>query len=549
MLTITWILLTIILIYLIKLIIDYRNWMRHFYKYPSYSVTISDVLVYFSGPEAVIKKWGSRSFFRRALQLTKNDDYFVIWLAFIPVLFIKNPNLAEKAFKAHNIKTIFMSAVLPVIRNGIFMMSDEKKWKIFRKISEINLKTKMLQKFFPIMSHHCDKMVDKLYKLEEGQWSDFNDEVGLTTFNVICESGMGISTESPKLESTALRLFEVTLQFPKHIVLRAFNPLLWPEFTWTRYLDYMSDGQSKVLEKLFKYVVKREVTRQLGFKSEGETTISKDDDSLKRSVSDNAQNNNTIDEKDDIDLIKPNCIENNFLSKVVDIYVNQNVTNQVNHENLISADEVESEINNFVLAGFETVRTGILFTLACIASEPIIQQRIYDELVEVFGDPQEKWTFDLEKLNQLHFTDCCVREGLRIFAPQQLLGRNSGSEKFQLDEDHLLPPRTEYLISVYSIHHNEKIYPEPEKYDPDRWSPGRVEKIPFNCWIPFGVGPRACVGYRYAIYEMIMVISSIVKHFHLYSNRHYDDINWSFVLTTRPIEELKFKVKPRNKSN
>lgn len=56
MLTITWILLTIILIYLIKLIIDYRNWMRHFYKYPSYSVTISDVLVYFSGPEAVIKK-------------------------------------------------------------------------------------------------------------------------------------------------------------------------------------------------------------------------------------------------------------------------------------------------------------------------------------------------------------------------------------------------------------------------------------------------------------------------------------------------------------
>ncbi|XP_053208515.1 cytochrome P450 4c3-like, partial [Panonychus citri] len=197
------------------------------------------------------------------------------------------------------------------------------------------------------------------------------------------------------------------------------------------------------------------------------------------------------------------------------------------------------------LAGFETVRT-ILWTLICIASEPEIEKRIHDELINVFGDDQEnEWTFDLDKLNQLNYLDCCIREGLRLFSPLIIFGRNTGVDSFQLDEVNCLPPSTEYLVSVYSVHRNEKVYPQPEKFNPDRWSSENIQSIPTNCYLPFGIGPRTCIGYRLALIEMKIVITLIVKQFRLQVNQHYSSIDWIFPLTLKPVKPCTFKLSSR----
>ena len=182
-----------------------------------------------------------------------------------------------------------------------------------------------------------------------------------------------------------------------------------------------------------------------------------------------------------------------------------------------------------------------------LASEPEIQENVYDELLRVFGDTDEKWTYDSDSLAQLHYLDSCIREGLRLFPPFFLLARNTGSNSYKFDGDSCqLPSHTEFLICTYSIHHNETIYPEPDKFDPDRWSPSRVHLIPKNCWIPFGSGPRHCIGYRFAMIEMKIIIATILKQFRLQVDRHYSSIDWTSMITTKPVEPCKFKLSLRS---
>ncbi|XP_025016220.1 cytochrome P450 4F6-like [Tetranychus urticae] len=80
-------------------------------------------------------------------------------------------------------------------------------------------------------------------------------------------------------------------------------------------------------------------------------------------------------------------------------------------------------------------------------------------------------------------------------------------------------------IVVEATHHDPKVYPNPKKYDPDRWSPENASKIPKAAYIPFGYGPRSCIGYRYAMIELKIYTIQIIRKFSLRSTRPHGSIS------------------------
>ncbi len=99
----------------------------------------------------------------------------------------------------------------------------------------------------------------------------------------------------------------------------------------------------------------------------------------------------------------------------------------------------------------------------------------------------------MEMLNGLKFLDMCIKECLRLYPIIPLFGRHLETP-IQLDEDTYLPSNTIVLTSPWVVHRNPKIYPEPEKFDPERFSPENVKNMRTCEFMSFSMGSRNCIG-------------------------------------------------------
>lgn len=120
-----------------------------------------------------------------------------------------------------------------------------------------------------------------------------------------------------------------------------------------------------------------------------------------------------------------------------------------------------------------------------------LQENVYRELHEVFGSSMEPPTY--QELQNLPYMEMCIKESLRLYPSVPLIGRLA-SEDFYTASGYLIPKGVEILIHIYDLHRNAEIYPEPEKFDPDRFLPeNTATRHPF-AFLPFSGGPRNCIG-------------------------------------------------------
>ncbi|GMR62062.1 hypothetical protein PMAYCL1PPCAC_32257 [Pristionchus mayeri] len=172
-------------------------------------------------------------------------------------------------------------------------------------------------------------------------------------------------------------------------------------------------------------------------------------------------------------------------------------------------DEVHYELNASIFGAHDTTSSTLTWIFWCLATQPQHQQRIYDEMTEIFGDSDRDCT--LEDLQEMDFTERFMKESMRVFPPIPTVGRELMSD-FQMGK-YLLPKGSEIFIAPHIIHHNPDVYPEPWKFDPDRFLPDNViERNPYD-FIPFSAGPRNCLGQKFAMHEMKIIMSHAVRNF------------------------------------
>ncbi|CAH1395149.1 unnamed protein product [Nezara viridula] len=170
----------------------------------------------------------------------------------------------------------------------------------------------------------------------------------------------------------------------------------------------------------------------------------------------------------------------------------------------------------FLLAGYETTATTLGYVFYELSTNPEIQEKVYKEVEGVFKKHNGEITW--EALNEMKYVEMVITETLRKHPPVIALSRKSVKPYKIPNTDLELPKGFITIIPVYSIHHDPRYYPDPEKFEPERFSEENKHKLVKSTYLPFGDGPRICIGLRFARMEMKIAIAKLIMKYKLSLN-------------------------------
>ncbi|MCL4119575.1 UNVERIFIED_CONTAM: hypothetical protein GTU68_006664, partial [Idotea baltica] len=146
----------------------------------------------------------------------------------------------------------------------------------------------------------------------------------------------------------------------------------------------------------------------------------------------------------------------------------------------------------FYIAGYDTTATTLSFVSYCLALHPKIQQTLLEEVDKTVADCDHNLTF--EAIQSMTYLDMVFAETLRLFPPAPRVDRRCTKDYILPDTDFVIPKDMKITIPIYSIHRDPANYKDPEKFDPQRFSAAnKVGRSPM-VYLPFGSGPRNCIG-------------------------------------------------------
>ncbi len=173
----------------------------------------------------------------------------------------------------------------------------------------------------------------------------------------------------------------------------------------------------------------------------------------------------------------------------------------------MSEVQLRDELVTIFSAGHETSANGLSWTLYLLCQHPEIVEKIRAEVKEVLGDRMPEF----EDLKNLIYTKQVIEEGMRLYPPVWGVGRVVGEADEW--EGYQLEPKTVVATLIYLLHRNPELWENPDKFDPDRFLPEKVKARPRFQYIPFGAGPRMCIGNHFAMMEMQLLLAVLLRDF------------------------------------
>ncbi|MFI0366889.1 cytochrome P450 [Actinomadura sp. 1N219] len=176
---------------------------------------------------------------------------------------------------------------------------------------------------------------------------------------------------------------------------------------------------------------------------------------------------------------------------------------------------MRDELVTLMLAGHETTASTLGWSFYLLDRHPAVMERLRDEVTRVLGDR----TPVLDDLHALPFTTMVLQEVMRLYPPVWLLSRLA-----QADDEiggYHVPAGSDVLISPYTIHRHPALWKDPERFDPDRFDPDSPDTRPRYAHIPFGAGPRFCVGNHLGMMEATFVLAMVVRELGLAKVRNH----------------------------
>ena len=176
----------------------------------------------------------------------------------------------------------------------------------------------------------------------------------------------------------------------------------------------------------------------------------------------------------------------------------------------LTDDEVVAQSVIFLLAGYETSSNTLSFTLYHLAVNPDVQDKLRSEINEAVETNARKRPL-YEIAHNIEYLDCIIKEAQRLNPPVAFVNRES-DEDYDINGIHITKGM-EVQIPIYALHHDPDAWEEPEKFDPERFrGPAKDTHHAFQ-FLPFGAGPRNCIGKRFAMMEIKVALVKILMKY------------------------------------
>ncbi|XP_044737542.1 cytochrome P450 4C1-like [Chrysoperla carnea] len=425
---------------------------------------------------------------------------WAVWIWMKPALILH---------KAEHIEAI-LKGVIPTKKSRVYkyvepwlgqslLTSAGMHWKTHRKLLTPAFHFTILKEFQSVISEKADILVDRLKTaMENNQEIELLPYINQCTLDVICETSMGVSinaqSDSPPV------YYEAITNFTELAIKRQFSMFGKYEFLWN--LTSQGRRQSECLKILHDFA---------------DAVIQERKHKLQQNITD--ENNNEED--------------NRKLKPFLDIMLES--------DEPLTDKEIRDEVSTFLFAGHDTSSTNINWTLFLLGNYPHIQDRVYEELNSIFNGSKRHATND--DLIEMKYLEMCIKESLRMYPSAPRISRVI-TEDTNID-GYFIPKNTSVCIHIYKVHHDPEHFSQPETFNPDNFLPENIAKRhPFS-YIPFSAGARNCIGQKFAIQEIKLILSSILRSFKVISlsNQHDVQIQSAFILTSK--EGLKFRLVPR----
>jgi cytochrome P450 len=171
--------------------------------------------------------------------------------------------------------------------------------------------------------------------------------------------------------------------------------------------------------------------------------------------------------------------------------------------------ELRDEVLTLVLAGHETTANNLTWTLMLLSQHPDVERRVFEEVQRVVGDGPVRF----EHLPALQYTERVLSESLRLLPPAWMLERDALADDVVCGWQ--VPKGATVAVCAYLLHRHRRYWDNPEGFDPDRWLPERSAGRPRGAYLPFGDGPRVCIGKSFALIEAKVCLAAMVRRVRL----------------------------------
>nr|AAP94192.1 cytochrome P450 monooxygenase [Tribolium castaneum] len=352
------------------------------------------------------------------------------------------------------------------------LTSTGLKWQTRRKILTPAFHFSILQQFVAIFNEETDKLVEVLKEECYKPFVNVNAHVAQFTLKTIAETAMGTKLRFTTRKETIYKQSIVDMgEFLLYRLLRCwliskciyvFNPRYYLEKKVTRRLHRFTKSVIAERQENFKEIV--------------------------------------VPETDEVYTGKRRLA-------MLDLLLTAK-----NKEGLIDDEGIREEVDTFMFEGHDTTAAALGFALMVLAGHKEVQDKIVEEMNEVLGDIKKKPTY--QDLQEMKYLERCVKEVLRLYPSVHFISRKLG-EDLVTHSGHKLAKASIVNLHIYDLHHNPAIYPDPEKFDPDRFLPENCQKRHPFAYLPFSAGPRNCIGKKFAMLELKAAICGILANFTL----------------------------------
>lgn len=409
--------------------------------------------------------------------IKKHGKLVKLMLGIEPVLIVADYKAIESVLGSHKLlkKSLFYRFFYKWLKLGL-LTSSGTKWKQRRRILTPSYHFQILEQFVPIFDKVSNLLIEEFKKEPQKSAVDVYPYVTLSTLDVICETAMGVPVNAQINKTSAYVQSVKTMG--RIIIDRVFKPNQQYEWLYSFTENYKTEREClRILHGHTQSVIKNRRNELLKIKDRKNIDQDNDIGAKKRVAF--------------LDLLLQSTDENG---------------------EPLSNEAIQEEVDTFMFEGHDTTSSGISFALYEIANNPDVQKKILDEQADIFADNTSEISYN--DLNQMKYLEMVIKETLRMYPSVPFYGRQT-TEEFQITEDVKLPSGFTVLVFANDIHRDEEFFPNPHKFNPDRFLPeNNMGKHPYS-FVPFSAGPRNCIGQKFAILEMKMTLSKIVRHFEL----------------------------------
>ncbi|XP_015910859.2 cytochrome P450 4c3 [Parasteatoda tepidariorum] len=443
----------------------------------------------------------------------QKDGMWLFWGGFKKILILYKAETVEPVLSSNDIlsKGFEYDLLAPLLKEGL-LKSKRDKWRYRRKLLTPSFHFRILDEFIPVFNEQANIFT---VKIAEGMKKETSINIAsmtsLCTLDIICETAMGKKINAQTNESPYVIALH---KFCKLATERILQPWLWYDFL------YYYTKAGKELNQCM--AIMDTFTRQVI--AERKAEILKERETL---VEDESNSNVVYGQKSKRRLA--------LLDTLLDLHLK---------DATFTLEDVAEEVDNFMFAGHDTTSSGLSFAFYLLGLHPEIQKKAQQEIDDVLGDDVDR-PITLDDIKELRYLDHVLKETRRLYPPTPFIARDLEEDTFI--DGHLIPKGTSCGILIYMLHRDPNVFPNPEKFDPDRFQiANSTGRHPF-AYVPFSAGPRNCIGQRFATFEAITVLATVLRKFNLKSLDALDKIHITDELVLRAENGLRMVFEPRKK--